>query len=1319
MSRKEILEKRTRIIIAGIILLAFFVVIVGVVFLYIQRFKSELFNENKVHLSEAASYVSQHMASVIEETQESLKAVGAAITIMDTSSERLKLLEKVEEQFSFAYVGVTQADGLLFATVPSESVDISNEDYFKRAMQGETVVTNLTRKIFYDHAASGIILAVPMGENTTKGVLVAMLDISQLSKTLGLENYGGQGYSYIIDGDGNIIIRTESLPFNNLFTAWKTTEFEEGYSFDKAHQEISNSEEGLTRYSQLGVDKYAYYMSIPFNDWTVVNVVSGEAVSSKTDSLTKELIIIGSTIVLGFIGLMYLTLRAYGLSQDRKQATDAKSAFLANMSHEIRTPMNAIVGISEILLREELTQVQRANVLNILNSGKGLLTIINDILDLSKIEAGKFTIIDDVYELESLLYDLTMIAAIRIDEKPVEFLVEMDPKLPRSFIGDMGRVKQVLLNIIGNAMKFTNNGFIKLSINGYQQNDSWTLNIEVKDTGIGIKEEDLHKLFASFSQVDTKRNQNVEGTGLGLSIAQQLCKMMGGSISVTSQYGEGSSFVITIRQGIVKDPAIQKLPSGDYSLLLCEQSSILRDYEIKSLNTIGIKYDMCLDYDSFQEKAQNGTYTHILAHKDDLIRLDADGFRKKTNLIYLFRLSEHYLIDSSSINIFIPLFSIQLSYALNGISDSTKLPKNMGVNIGSIAPMPNVSILVVDDNLVNIQVAKGLMEPYHMQINHACSGAEAIEAVKNFDYDLILMDHMMPGMSGIEAVHYIREIPNEKYKTLKIVALTANATSDAHKLFLDSGFDDFLAKPIETQKLDAILRKYLKKLNAERTSQSQIVSQQNVHSVTEQLPLPNIQSVEINFAKGIERLGSTLAYTKILKIYIDSTSEKLPSLALWLESDSKRFVIEIHGLKSASAAIGADSLSKLAEDMERMGNNGEFNNIEDVLPIFYKRCEVAFLEITEFLTKVNSEIETVSSIIKDERKHIVIVDDNVVNLELAESALLDEYRLTKLESGTQLLNFLKHTIPDMILLDIQMPELNGYETLQIIRKNDKWRDIPTIFLTGQSDVQSERDGFRLGAKDFITKPFDNVVMLSRIRSQLELYQYQTELKEIISEKAKEVEDLQHVITVSWAEIIESRDGTTGNHVRHTTEYFDALLKVLQKTACYKDIFSEDEVADLLRASSLHDIGKIGISDLVLKKPSSLTVDEFDYMKRHAKIGADMIQKIIDNTRSDRFLLYAHDMALYHHERWDGTGYPNNLKGDEIPFHVQLLSIADVFDALTAIRPYKRAFTFDEAIEIMSKDRGKFYSPDLFDFFIKNSDVVKRLLDEKDKNDDVN
>lgn len=343
-----------------------------------------------------------------------------------------------------------------------------------------------------------------------------------------------------------------------------------------------------------------------------------------------------------------------------------------------------------------------------------------------------------------------------------------------------------------------------------------------------------------------------------------------------------------------------------------------------------------------------------------------------------------------------------------------------------------------------------------------------------------------------------------------------------------------------------------------------------------------------------------------------------------------------------------------------------------------------------------------------ERRHIVIVDDEPVNLEIAENALNNTYKLTKLISGEQLLRFLNRVKPDLILLDVFMPGMNGYETLTAIMKNPETKNIPVIFLTSQIDTDSERLGFRLGAKDFIKKPFDNEIMLARVQSQLELHVYRTQLEDVIAQKTEQVTNLLHVLTVSWAEMIESRDGTTGTHVLHTTAYYELLLRTMAKSPAYEEDLPEEIIRDLIRASTLHDIGKIGISDTILKKAGPLDKEEFKKMQMHSQIGADMIGKIITKSEFDSFMNYAHDLAWLHHERWDGTGYPNKLKGNIIPLHVRALSIVDVYDALTSVRPYKTAFSHEKAMEIMIGDNGKFFDPDIFNIFLEHNEEFSQL-----------
>lgn len=345
----------------------------------------------------------------------------------------------------------------------------------------------------------------------------------------------------------------------------------------------------------------------------------------------------------------------------------------------------------------------------------------------------------------------------------------------------------------------------------------------------------------------------------------------------------------------------------------------------------------------------------------------------------------------------------------------------------------------------------------------------------------------------------------------------------------------------------------------------------------------------------------------------------------------------------------------------------------------------------------------------NQKKHIAIVDDEPVNLELAENALAENYKVTKLISGKQLFKFLSRVKPDLILLDVQMPDMNGYEVIAEIMRNPETQKIPVIFLTSQYDINSEKKGFYLGAIDFIKKPFEREIMLARINSQIELCAYRTALEEVIEEKATQIVELQHLLTIGFAEMIESRDGTTGSHVRNTTAYFEILIRAMMKCPEYEEELTEEVVSELFRASTFHDVGKIGISDLILKKPASLNSEEYEEMKKHSQLGADMLGKLSSLTHFENFLKYAKEMAWFHHERWDGTGYPKALKGTEIPVYVRALSLVDVYDALTSVRPYKGAFSHAEALEIMSSDCGKFFDPRIFEIFMQNEEAICKLM----------
>lgn len=369
------------------------------------------------------------------------------------------------------------------------------------------------------------------------------------------------------------------------------------------------------------------------------------------------------------------------------------------------------------------------------------------------------------------------------------------------------------------------------------------------------------------------------------------------------------------------------------------------------------------------------------------------------------------------------------------------------------------------------------------------------------------------------------------------------------------------------------------------------------------------------------------------------------------------------------------------------------------------------------------------------KKHILVVDDVPANLKYAEQLLESRYRLTLAISGAQALKFLGKAKPDLILLDINMPEMDGCTVLEELKKNPDTEKIPVIILTSEADSSMEIKCLALGAMDFIRKPFVTEIMLSRIDTQIELSEYRHKLEYIVDEKTVVIERLQDVMSTCFAELVESRDGTTGGHIKNTTRYFSVFVEELAKHDKYKDILTPDYIRSLVRAAPLHDIGKIGINDSVLRKESKLDEEEFAHMKTHATIGGDTFANIfrsvegvhhhsevgavtfdkiwdamdISDNADTAFLHTARDMALYHHERWNGTGYPTGISGEQIPLCARILSIVDVYDALTSKRSYKDAFSHDKAMQIIIEDRGVFFDPELTDIFVGISDKIEQCL----------
>jgi len=350
-----------------------------------------------------------------------------------------------------------------------------------------------------------------------------------------------------------------------------------------------------------------------------------------------------------------------------------------------------------------------------------------------------------------------------------------------------------------------------------------------------------------------------------------------------------------------------------------------------------------------------------------------------------------------------------------------------------------------------------------------------------------------------------------------------------------------------------------------------------------------------------------------------------------------------------------------------------------------------------------------------ERKIIFIVDDNATNLKVGAETLSSSYTVFTFGSGELVLKRLERQIPDMILLDVDMPKMNGYEVIRHLKEKKETSNIPVIFLTAKSDVESELEGLSLGAIDYISKPFSPPLLLKRIEVHLlvvsqkkELQNFNANLLDMVEAKTKTVVELQNAILNSMTKLVDRRDDITGGHIERTQRYMRVLLEKIIEQGLYKDESLSWDLDLVIQSTQLHDVGKIAIKDSILLKPGALTKEEFESIKTHTVVGEDVITEIENNTTEHKFLKYAKIFAATHHEKWDGSGYPRGLKGEDIPVLGRVMAVVDVYDALVSERPYKKSFSHDESVASISESRGKHFDPTVVDLFLNVSDQFDQI-----------
>ncbi len=704
---------------------------------------------------------------------------------------------------------------------PADFVATERPWYTKPISNGQEI--SITEP-YVDAQDGGTMLA--LGKTLCDNVSVISVDLSldqvQRMTEEAVENEGID-VEMILNDQGMVVTHSDRNELGKDYS-------EEADSFGaEIFKQLEQSEENSFEFDYNG-SHYIVYAAEFLDNWYCISVKDATSVF---DWLLTILIItiITTIIVVVIVSLLMLSAhRRTTTTEHALAASEAKSAFLSNMSHEIRTPINAILGMNEMILRESNENNVLSYAGNVKTAGQTLLGIVNDILDFSRIESGKLTIVPVEYDLSVVLNDLVNMVKTRAEEKGLTLYTDFDENIPKHLYGDEIRIKQAITNILTNAVKYTEKGSVtfRVSFNRVtDEPDQILLYISVKDSGIGIKEEDLQKIFSEFERLELQRNRSIEGTGLGMNITKHILDLMGSTLQVESIYGFGSTFSFSLKQKVMNWD-----PMGDYRI-------------------------------SVEKPAEEQT-----------------RYRAK--------------------------FSA-----------------------------PDAHVLVVDDNPMNLMVFKSLLSKTKLKIDTAGSGEEALRLTANAPYDMIFLDHMMPDKDGIETLHEIKQQADNPNRNTPYVCLTANAISGAREQYLAEGFDDYLSKPINPEKLEEMLIKHLPEDKLEEADAEEEL-QPEEEFPEELAPIRDFPLIDID--EGIKNSGSVTAYLSLLKIFFNSIDDTSLALEKYnADEDYHNFTIRIHALKSSARIIGATELGEDAQLLENAGKSGDTDYIHSHFGSFLEK----------------------------------------------------------------------------------------------------------------------------------------------------------------------------------------------------------------------------------------------------------------------------------------------------------------------------------------------------------------------------------------------
>ncbi len=760
-----------------------------------------------------------------------------------------------------------------------------------------------------------------------------------------------------------------------------------------------------------------------------------------------------------------------------------KAQFAATVSHEVRTPLNGVVGMLDMLKEMNLNKRQSECVDVAWNSSRTLIELINNILDFSKMEAGKLTLEEVDFDLRRLLEEVIELVAKQAQQRDVELGYLLDADVPDRVLGDSLRLRQVLINLVGNAVKFTEHGDVCVSISR-SAGAEFGLRFEVRDSGIGMSAEQQVHLFESFAQADPSTTRKYGGTGLGLAICKQLVGLMGGDIGVASALGEGTTFSFTIRCRRADHPAAPA-PHPQLAglrVIAVDDSQVVRSFIEQTLGRHGIDCHatrwggaalLQLKVGSAEGRPYDAVIMDIGALDDDgndLARMIAQQ-APATRVLILDRFGAPdggTLVDGYA-SLGKPLREERLLQSIELLQDGSHAPQ---------PPLPALAaparsefrILVAEDNRTNQMVAAGMLAMNGCACEFASNGREALEAARLGHFDMILMDCSMPEMDGYEATAHIREFESATGRRTPLVAMTANTQRGDAEKCLAAGMDDYLAKPITLVELRQKLDKWLPRANAARSGAADITDDGD--------DSPLDQAI---FAKLREIMGPTLP--QAVGPFLEDTPQYLLELETAVHArDADTARAKAHAIKGSSGNLGATGLALLAKQAEELATDGQVEQIAAILP----RLRIAYNAVANTLACEVTGGDGDGQQEADDVPQVLIVDDDrSTRSTLRYTLQRDGFKVEEAADGAQALTMLKRFKPDVILMDAVMPVMDGFTACARMQELPGGAAIPVLMITALEDNSSVERAFAAGASDYIPKPIHYAVLSQRVRRIIE------------------------------------------------------------------------------------------------------------------------------------------------------------------------------------------------------------------------------------------